>query len=333
MATPIIDTRGYELVPEAPIDPQAFNKGAALAQMISGRKQQAADAEKQRYGGILAQLLRAGSEEEYNAMLNNFSQMNQDPDILSDLNYLGQIGMGEGMNVAGAMLRGYGMESSIPTAKAGDSAVLSPGQQLVSKTSGQVIAENLKDTLTGKDQFDQAAKLRAEILKADPDYRKIEDAFGRVKTSAIDPSPAGDLSLIFNYMKMLDPGSTVREGEFANAQNAGGVDDAVVNIYNRIREGTRLNEEQRRDFVGRSEMLYNTQKGLYDQRVEEILTLADEFGIPRKFIKSEKPVRSKEEGSKSSNSFRAKFDDLPEEEKIKFLQKASPEQIKKLGIF
>lgn len=114
MATPIIDSRGYQLVPEAPIDPQAFTKGAALAQMISGRKQQAADAEKQRYGGILAQLLRAGSEEEYNAMLNNFSQMNQDPDILSDLNYLGQIGMGEGMNVAESMLRGYGMETFVP---------------------------------------------------------------------------------------------------------------------------------------------------------------------------------------------------------------------------
>jgi len=39
---------------------------------------------------------------------------------------------------------------------------------------------------------------------------------------------------------MLDPGSVVRESEFATAQNAAGVPDQVRNMYNKVLSGTRL---------------------------------------------------------------------------------------------
>lgn len=55
---------------------------------------------------------------------------------------------------------------------------------------------------------------------------------------------------------MLDPGSTVREGEFATAQNAGGVGTRLISLYNNIRDGTRLTDDQRADFVGRATGLY-----------------------------------------------------------------------------
>jgi hypothetical protein len=53
-------------------------------------------------------------------------------------------------------------------------------------------------------------------------------------------------------MKMLDPGSVVREGEFATAQNAAGVPDRVMNLYNRILSGERLNKDQREAFKGQA---------------------------------------------------------------------------------
>ena len=53
------------------------------------------------------------------------------------------------------------------------------------------------------------------------DFFKVRDAFNRVVTSAEDPSAAGDLALIFNFMKTLDPGSVVRESEFSTAAQAG----------------------------------------------------------------------------------------------------------------
>ena len=126
--------------------------------------------------------------------------------------------------------------------------------------AGQMLGGQAKPD---KESFDQEAKLRSSFEKQAGDFVKVRDAFGRIAASATDPSAAGDLALIFNYMKVLDPGSTVREGEFANAQNAGSVASSVRNMYNRVMTGERLNETQRADFVGRASKLYKSQlKGL-----------------------------------------------------------------------
>ena len=45
-----------------------------------------------------------------------------------------------------------------------------------------------------------ATKLRKEFIGQSKDFIKIRDSFKRVEVSNTDPSPAGDLSLIFNYM-------------------------------------------------------------------------------------------------------------------------------------
>ena len=47
-------------------------------------------------------------------------------------------------------------------------------------------------------------------------------------------SAAGDLSMIFTYMKVLDPTSVVREGEQATAQNAAGIPERTRNLYNKL---------------------------------------------------------------------------------------------------
>jgi len=76
--------------------------------------------------------------------------------------------------------------------------------------------------------------------------------------SAKDPSAAGDLAMIFTYMKILDPTSVVREGEQATAQNAVGVDDRTRNLFNRLLTGERLTDEQRADFVKKGISLYQS---------------------------------------------------------------------------
>lgn len=104
------------------------------------------------------------------------------------------------------------------------------------------------------------SKLRKEWMSipANKDFDLQVSAKSRIDASAEDPSAAGDLALIFNYMKLLDPGSTVREGEFATAQNAAGVEGRIASLYNNILSGERLNEAQRADFVDRSDRLFNS---------------------------------------------------------------------------
>lgn len=79
------------------------------------------------------------------------------------------------------------------------------------------------------------------------DPAKIVSTYENLK--AAPASAAGDISFIFQYMKMLDPASVVREGEFATAQNSGGVTDTVRNLYNRALNGQRLNPQQRQEFL------------------------------------------------------------------------------------
>jgi len=79
------------------------------------------------------------------------------------------------------------------------------------------------------------------------DARKIIATFDNLKSTP--DTPAGDISFIFQYMKMLDPTSVVREGEFATAQNAAGIPERIVNLYNQAIKGNRLSANQRSEYL------------------------------------------------------------------------------------
>lgn len=125
------------------------------------------------------------------------------------------------------------------------------------------------------------AKLRGEFTKRIGTFNEVHDAYGRViaaveqrEANPQNVSPASDIGLIFGYMKMLDPGSVVREGEFATAQNAGGIPDRVANLYNKALNGQFLTPEQRQDFVSTAERLYNQSRKSADQAADRFGRLA-----------------------------------------------------------
>lgn len=171
-----------------------------------------------------------------------------------------------------------GMAPKMLGEKTGEGFTLSPGQ---ARFQGDTKIASLPESPSkGSDKsFDQAAKLRAEFLKNTSDFAQQNEALSRIVASAKDPSAAGDLALIFNFMKVLDPGSTVREGEFANAENSGSVPDRVYGAYNKVLRGERLSEEQRRDFVDRGFRLFEGATSLNQQRASEYTKLAESAGL------------------------------------------------------
>jgi hypothetical protein len=130
-----------------------------------------------------------------------------------------------------------------------------------------------------KERSEVEGGLRKEFNNLSKDFINVRDAYGRIQAAAKDPSPAGDIALIFNYMKMLDPGSTVREGEFATAQNATGIPEQIKNMYNKAMEGTRLGDTQRNDFVGRAGKLFTTQEGGHKKLVEQYTGIGNRLGV------------------------------------------------------
>ena len=128
-------------------------------------------------------------------------------------------------------------------------------------------------------KFDQEGKLRKGYTDASKEFIKSRDANDRILASLEDPSAAGDLSLVFNFMKLLDPGSTVREGEFANAQNSGGVSDITRAKYNSIISGERLSTNIRKDFEERAKKLYSKAKKTQDKTVSEYSRLSKKYNL------------------------------------------------------
>ena len=134
-----------------------------------------------------------------------------------------------------------------------DSFTLTEGQSRYN-SDGSLVVNNPKKG--NEKSFDNSSKLRKEFTDQSKDFVKQNASMGRVDASVKDPSAAGDLALIFNYMKLLDPGSTVREGEFATAQNSAGVSQRVRAQLNQVVNGERLGKEQRDDFYNRAKMLF-----------------------------------------------------------------------------
>ena len=124
------------------------------------------------------------------------------------------------------------------------------------------------------------------------DIIQIDDAFGRIRASATDPSPAGDLAIVFNFMKMLDPGSVVRESEFQTAAQAKAwlastdaegeyqIPNFVRTIIQQATEGTILLPEQRVDFIDRAARLYSPQLQKYEMVLKDFTNKANKLNVP-----------------------------------------------------
>lgn len=125
--------------------------------------------------------------------------------------------------------------------------------------------------------------MRKELDDKIKQDRTVMGMYQNIENAMKDGSAAGDLSAIFAFMKMLDPGSVVREQEFANAQNAAGVPDRIRNLYNQAMNGNRLNPTQRAEFMKEARKLASSAQGRITAAIREYQGIADEYGYdPRR---------------------------------------------------
>lgn len=129
-----------------------------------------------------------------------------------------------------------------------------------------------------------ATELRKEFVKASKEFEVTRDAMGRVEAAADDPSPAGDLALIFNYMKVLDPSSVVRESEFQTASATGSLEQRAEAFLERMTGGKRLSASQRFDFVARAQKLFESQMGIQEKRVSTYRRIAGEIDVDPELV-------------------------------------------------
>ena len=105
----------------------------------------------------------------------------------------------------------------------------------------------------------QSASLRSEYRK-DPQtksFLEVQKQWNNMQSAG--ETGGGDISIMYSYIKMLDPTTAVREGELALGDAAAGLPDKVVKAYNKAikTKGAGLAPEQRKQFIAEGGKIYN----------------------------------------------------------------------------
>jgi len=132
-----------------------------------------------------------------------------------------------------------------------------------------------KQAQTKQDIFKQEQDARKDYI-ATPEvkaFNEMKSAYGQINAGLNAVSAAGDLTAATKFMKLLDPGSVVRESELYIAMDATGVLDKATNYYSRLSRGEKLTPSQREDFRNIATQLYKAAENTklnYDKQYEEI---------------------------------------------------------------
>ena len=135
---------------------------------------------------------------------------------------------------------------------------------------------------TGQKGLDNTLKLRGDF-RSEPVYKAHQEmtaAYSQIKQSLKQQSPAGDLAGATKIMKLLDPGSVVRESELGMAMAASGLMDRVENYAKMIITGQKLTPTQRADFQKLADALYAESVGQYNAKRGEYQGIAERNQLP-----------------------------------------------------
>jgi len=117
--------------------------------------------------------------------------------------------------------------------------------------------------------FDNERNMRKDFDTASTAYMDSGRMLTDLLSSAKGNSGIGDVAMVYAMMKMFDPTSVVREGEFATAKNAAGVDERVRAAWNSLIGNGKLSAEQRRQMISLARDYFGTrayaQRGVNDR--------------------------------------------------------------------
>lgn len=120
---------------------------------------------------------------------------------------------------------------------------------------------------------------RKNITSLRAGMRDTEVAFGNLENAYKQGNKVGDMALVIQLMKTLDPSSVVREGEQVQVQKTASITDQAWNLYTSLTGEGSLTPEQRREILGIGREFYQGQKMATDRAVFEQLQYAEADGF------------------------------------------------------
>lgn len=159
-------------------------------------------------------------------------------------------------------------------------------------------AEALKGNLTPTQQknlneiwsdFDTQTKPQRTVIDNTKNILTLSEQAKSTNKGGANPS--AQIAIVYSYMKSLDPTSTVREGEYATAQNSAGVDTKIRNAYNKTLTGAFLSDSQIDNFVSSAVSLAKEADKQLSNRATEFDRRAEIRGVPKGLVyQSQAPI-------------------------------------------
>lgn len=137
---------------------------------------------------------------------------------------------------------------------------------------------------------DQEGKLRDDYRNDTKQYKEVLRQADIITTSLADPSAAGTLAAATSFMKMLDPGSVVRESELGMAMQSTGALDRFSNYINVVAQGQVLTAEQKQDFARLAKQYADAARQAMQGLNTRYSGLAESYGLNPKNIVEFAPV-------------------------------------------
>ena len=129
--------------------------------------------------------------------------------------------------------------------------------------------------------FTQEGSLRKDYQAESKKFKNATNAYAKLRANAEikDPKGSDDVALIFNFMKTLDPESTVRESEYATAKDTAGLPSWVRNTFNKALSGKFLTNSQRAFFLQTAEDAYFAQQRTQKENEDYFRKLASSYDL------------------------------------------------------
>lgn len=132
------------------------------------------------------------------------------------------------------------------------------------------------------DKFDsnQAVKDYTEALAGFSKLKKLVETPGKA-------SAQNDMALVYAFMKAQDPGSVVRETEFATAAKTGSLGEKIKNAVTKITSGNFLTDDQRKDFLETAKTTVKGHQSAYSAIRNRYAKKAELLGVPSEIVVGE----------------------------------------------
>lgn len=127
--------------------------------------------------------------------------------------------------------------------------------------------------------FTELRGVRNDTIRNSDVFVQAQDAYQRLRAAAAKPSPAGDMALVYSFMRLQDPGSRVTEQEFISAGRAGSLPERIQAGFSRVFSGKLLENDMRSDFVSTAGRQFSTYRDQQQHLIEDAEKFAERNGL------------------------------------------------------